>query len=552
VAIEGGRVPAAPDTAPAGCGDRGGDGHRPWTDHLPPGDHQGPEALSADGTLVHAFLRRWAEAPDDRLWLEPGGGRWWTNTAFEEATRGVAGRLLGAGLEPGDRVLWSAAPSVDALVSHVACLRAGLVVVPANPAYSEPELTSVVVGTRPRGAILDREESAGWVRRASAGPVVVTNVGVDLPASRAPAETIDRVGPDDPALVVMTSGTTGAPKGALLRQRHLLAGVASLGLAWRWTAEDRLVHCLPLFHSHGLCVGAYGTMVAGGSAVLLGGFGPHEVAETAARERATLFFGVPTMYHRLVRTGAIAGLRHLRLCVSGSAPLPAALHGEASAVLGAPILERYGMTETLMITSNPYDGDRRPGTVGFPLPGVEVRLARPAEQLRDGTGDAGNGERLGEVLVRGPSVFDGYVGHHRATAAAFVDTHDGGRLWFRTGDLGAIEDGSLVLRGRSKELIISGGYNVHPGEVEEALAGCPGVAEVAVAGTPSDEWGEVVTAWVVADGRAPTLEELSRFAAGSLARYKWPRRLHVVDELPRNAMGKLVRARLGGEGGGDE
>ena len=167
------------------------------------------------------------------------------------------------------------------------------------------------------------------------------------------------------------------------------------------------MHCLPLFHSHGLCVGAYGTMVAGGSAVLLGGFDPHEVAETAARERATLFFGVPTMYHRLVRSGAIAGLRHLRLCVSGSAPLPAALHGEASAVLGAPVLERYGMTETLMITSNPYDGDRRPGTVGFPLPGVEVQ---PASRTRR-TRSAGAGtERVRRLL-----------GHHRATAAAFVD-----------------------------------------------------------------------------------------------------------------------------------
>jgi malonyl-CoA/methylmalonyl-CoA synthetase len=555
VAIEAGRGPAEPDPAPDGGGDRGADGLRPWTDHLPPGGQQAREARSADGTLVHAFLRRWADAPDDRLWLEPDGGRWWTNGAFEEATRGAAGRLLAAGLEPGDRVLWSAAPSVEALVSHVACLRAGLVVVPANPAYSEPELASVVAGTRPRGAILDQQHRAGWVRRAASGPVVVTDTAVDLPSSAVAAEAIDQVGPEDPALIGVTSGTTGAPKGALLRQRHLLAGAASLGVAWRWTAEDRLLHCLPLFHSHGLCVGAYGTMVAGGSAVLMGGFDPKQVAESAGRDKATLFFGVPTMYHRLVNTGEIAGLRRLRLCVSGSAPLPAALHEEASSVLGAPVLERYGMTETLMITSNPYDGDRRPGTVGFPLPGVEVRLARVGDSPADGAdgnsdGD-GDGKRLGEVLVRGPSVFDGYIGHPRATVSAFLDAHDGGRPWFRTGDLGATEDGSLVLRGRSKELIISGGYNVHPVEVEEALAGCPGVAEVAVAGAPSDEWGEVVTAWVVADGRAPTLEDLSRFAAGSLARYKWPRRLHVVDELPRNAMGKLVRTRLGGEDGGD-
>ncbi|HXW38568.1 MAG TPA: AMP-binding protein, partial [Acidimicrobiales bacterium] len=246
--------------------------------------------------------------------------------------------------------------------------------------------------------------------------------------------------------------------------------------------------------------------------------------------------------------GAAPALRGLRLCVSGSAALPAALHAEATAALGAPVLERYGMTETLMITSNPTEGERRAGTVGFPLPGVEVRLAPETVDDAERVGAEG----LGEVLVRGPSVFDGYVGTGRDATAAFVELGegegdgdgDGGGPWFRTGDLGVVADGRLVIRGRSKELIISGGYNVHPQEVEDALAGCPGVAEVAVTGTPSDEWGEVVTAWVVADGRAPTLEELARFAAGSLAPYKRPRLLRVVDTLPRNAVGKLARGRL--------
>ncbi len=536
--MEGGRVPLAPEAVAAepavplvvASGDA--TGLRPWTDHRPRGDLRGADVLASEGTLVHAFLRRWAAAPDDPLWLDPADGQWWTNARFEQATRRAAGALLGAGLEPGDRVLWSTAPSVEALVANVACLRAGLVVVPVNVAYSEPEVASVMACTHPRGAIVDDEERSNWVRRLADG-LVVTGPAVDLPEVAGGVALIDRARPDDAALIGMTSGTTGAPKGAVLRQRHLLAGTEALRWAWRWTPEDRLVHCLPLFHSHGLCVGVYGTMMAGASAVILGRFDPGEVAETARRQRASLFFGVPTMYHRLVGSGAASGLRGLRLCVSGSAPLPAVLHAEASAALGAPVLERYGMTETMMLTSNPYDGDRRAGTVGFPLPGVEVSR-----------------DDHDEVLVRGPNVFDGYLGQPSATATAFVEAEDGGPPWFRTGDLGVVRDGSLVIRGRSKELIISGGYNIHPGEVEDALACCPGVAEVAVTGTPSDEWGEVVTAWVVADGRAPTLDQLCEAASRTLAPYKQPRLLRVVDALPRNAMGKLVRSRLGDEPGG--
>ena len=214
--------------------------------------------------------------------------------------------------------------------------------------------------------------------------------------------------------------------------------------------------------------------------------------------------------------------------MSGSAPLPAELHAEASAAVGSPVLERYGMTETLMNVSNPYDGERRPGTVGFPLPGVEVQLAADDE-----------------ILVRGPNVFDGYWERPAANAEAFVPPPTAGPDWFRTGDLGVDDDGYLVIRGRSKELIISGGFNVYPAEVEDVLAAHPGVAEVAVTGTPSEEWGEVVTAWVVADGRPPPSDELAEFTSPTLAPYKRPRLVHVVDELPRNALGKVVRSQLG-------
>jgi malonyl-CoA/methylmalonyl-CoA synthetase len=252
------------------------------------------------------------------------------------------------------------------------------------------------------------------------------------------------------------------------------------------------------------------------------------VTTVAREESATLFFGVPTMYHRLVSSGRAADLAGLRLCVSGSAPLSADLHAAATAVIGSPVLERYGMTETLMNTSNPVQGERRAGTVGFPLPGVEVAFT-PS----------------GEVLLRGPNVFDGYFERPAATADAFQQLGDGGGPWFATGDLGADEDGYLVIRGRSKELIISGGFNVYPTEVEDVLARCPGVSEVAVAGTPSDEWGEVVTAWVVPDGTPPTLEELRLHCAGLLAPFKQPRLIRVVESLPRNALGKVVRGELG-------
>jgi malonyl-CoA/methylmalonyl-CoA synthetase len=418
---------------------------------------------------------------------------------------------------------------VAALAAHVGALRAGLVVVPANTAYSEREVAHIVTDVRPAAAIIDGGDGtdlAGWVRRASAGPVVVVGPEVDLPDAE--PDRLDAALPDDPALIGYTSGTTGAPKGAVLRHANLLAATDAVRIAWRWGPDDRLVHALPVFHAHGLGVGVYGTLLAGASAVLLPGFDPDSVVEAARAERATLFFGVPTMYHRLARSGRASGLRSLRLCVSGSAPRPAELHARVSEAVGSAVLERYGMTETLMNTSNPYDGERRAGTVGFPLPGVEIRLDR------------------GEILVRGPNVFAGYWERPVANAESFAPAGDGGADWFRTGDLGEEDDGYLVIRGRSKEVIISGGYNVYPAEVEEVLATHPAVAEVAVSGTPSAEWGEVVTAWIVAEGRAPTVDELAEFTADTLAPYKRPRLVRVVEALPRNALGKVVRGALGG------
>ena len=489
--------------------------------------------------MLRRWVRGWDARPDAPLWLDartppPGGDAsaersgspWWSAGAFAEATVRVAGRLQGSGLISGDRVVWSTGSTVTALVANVAALRAGLVIVPMNPGYSEREVAHIVRDVRPTAAIVEQRDHAAWIRSASVDPVVVVGPEVGLPD--APAGALDGASPDDPALIGYTSGTTGSPKGAVLSHRNLLAATESVRRAWRWEADDRLVHCLPVFHAHGLCVGAYGTLSAGASAVLLPGFEPTAVVEAATEHGATLFFGVPTMYHRLAASGRVGELSRLRLCVSGSAPLPAELHARVSLEVGTPVLERYGMTETLMNVSNPVEGDRRAGTVGFPLPGVEVSLADD-----------------GEILVRGPNVFAGYWERPLATAESFVPAGDGGADWFRTGDLGEDVDGYLAIRGRSKELIISGGFNVYPGEVEEVLARHPGVAEAAVVGSPSEEWGEVVTAWIVPDGDPPTLEELVAFTAGSLASYKRPRVVHVVDQLPRNALGKVVRGQLG-------
>jgi malonyl-CoA/methylmalonyl-CoA synthetase len=417
-------------------------------------------------------------------------------------------------------MLFSAATSVDLVIAHVAALRCGVVVVPANPAYRERELAHIVRDSGPKAALIDDPERAAWVVRAADRPLPVLGPDVDLRGQE--PEALDAALPGDPALIGYTSGTTGVPKGAVLSHANLLAGSESVGLAWRWSAEDRLVLALPLFHSHGLCVGLHGTLLAGGSAVLLARFDVDAILDAATEHAASLFFGVPTMYQRLARSPRVGELERLRLCVSGSAPLPAELHREIAERGGQRVLERYGLTETMMNVSNPYDGERRAGSVGLPLPGVEVRLSED-----------------GEIQVRGPNVFGGYWQQLEATRASFVDG------WFRTGDLGSLDpDGYLRILGRSKELIISGGLNVYPREVEDVLMSHPDVAEVAVVGRPSDEWGEEVTAFVVPAGAAPSAERLLEFAAERLASFKRPRRLEFIDALPRNAMGKVLKHEL--------
>jgi len=492
----------------------------PWSRHLEPGTDPATVDLLEGRSLPLAWATGWRSDPARRVLRDgDGDGAWTTADELRSRTEAVARRLRGAGLVPGDRVLLSGPTSVASAVAHVAVLRAGLVGVPINPACARRELEGIIADARPGGAIIDDDQVRRWVGEL-VPDAVVTSLDVDLPDG--PTVRLDDADPDDPALLPYTSGTTGAPKGVPLSHGNLLASATAVRIAWRWRPQDRLILCLPLFHMHGMGVGLHGTLLAGASAVLHAGFDPEQVLVDAAAG-ATLFFGVPTMYGRLVEAAGAERLGSLRLCVSGSAPLSADLHRTIGQRCGQVVLERYGMTETVMLVSNPVAGERRPGTVGIPLPGVEVRLADPD----------------GEILVRGPNVFSGYLDRPDVNAAAF--TPDG---WFRTGDIGRFDaDGYLSIVGRAKELIITGGYNVYPREVEDVLRSHPMVVDVAVVGTPSAEWGEIVTAYIEAvDGFDE--EAVLIWVADQVTHYKRPRILHRVEALPRNTLGKVLRHEL--------
>jgi malonyl-CoA/methylmalonyl-CoA synthetase len=512
-----------------------------WRHHLPAGADFDPAGDVRPAGLPATWARAWAAAPEARLLQgragpassshapgAPGETRWLTAAELDERSRAVAAGLSAVGLPPGARVAWSPDRSPEAVISHVGALRAGLTVVPLNPALTARELAHVVEDARPVAALVPghAQELAAGV--GAAGVQVVLDHGLAPLAGGSAAHDVvgsdavlDAMGGDAPALVCYTSGTTGAPKGAVLSHLNVLANSRALAAAWGWEPGDRLVHALPLFHGHGLCAALYTGLMVGASTVLLPAFEPAAVLDAVTEEHATLFFGVPTMYHRIAATGRADELRRLRLAVSGSAPLAPELHGRIKEA-GTDVLERYGMTETLLTVSNPLHGERRPGTVGFPLPGVDAEVDPGSSELR----------------VRGPQVFGGYLGRPQATAGCFEDG------WFRTGDLAEVDDGYVRILGRTGDVVISGGFNVYPAEVEDVLLRHPDVAEVAVTGTPSEEWGEVVTAWVVPASGSVDADELLRFAAGLLAPYKRPRLVRVVPALPRNAMGKVLRSAL--------
>ena len=475
----------------------------------------------AGETLPAGWVSQWREQPQRAVIHDPESG-WVHGQELLERSEVVAQRLGHTGVGPGDRVLLSASSSVELVVAHVAILRRGAVVVPTNGAYRAEEVGHVVSDARPKVAIIEHPEWSEWIHSADPS-VVVTSPSVELEAGT--SVSLDRTETNSPALIGYTSGTTGRPKGAVLSHGTLLASVRGLEIAWRWTPDDILILALPLFHMHGLGVGLHGSLAVGAKVVLLSEFNVDEVVDSITKFDATMFFGVPTMYSRLLESPEATELEQLRLCVSGSAPLPAELHQSIRRVTGQHVLERYGMTETAMLVSNPYEGERRPGSVGFPLPGVEVRLE----------GDPA------EIQVKGPNVFSGYWERPEENTEAFVDG------WFRTGDLGAIDpEGYLSIVGRAKELIISGGFNVYPREVEEVISEYAPIQECAVVGVPDEEWGEVVVAFVVAE-REIEDEEIKIFVGERLAHYKRPRRTYTLERLPRNALGKVQKHRLMGQ-----
>jgi len=495
---------------------------RSWKAHLPPGFDVEAIDVLAQESLPKAWTKRWALEARAIVALMPDGSRL-SAGELEDRSRQVAGRLASAGMGPGDRILISASASLDLLVVYVAAHRLGLIIVPMNTSYGPTEVRAIVTNTTPSMAVVDDRDSVRSIDDAADGHIWIVGSDVSIPTSEDPI--LDKSDRTTPALICHTSGTTGVPKGAVLTSGNLLASAEAVRLAWRWTPDDRLALALPLFHLHGLGVGINGTLLSGASAILLGQFEPKSLGEAIADQSATMFFGVPTMYHRLAFSPSLSqSLRSLRLCVSGSAPLPSELHGRIKEAFGQAVLERYGMTETVMNLSNPYDGERRAGTVGFPLPGVEMRL------------ESNNNGVDGEIQLRGPNVFRGYWNQPGATSESF--TSDG---WFASGDLAAVDDdGYVQIVGRSKELIISGGYNVYPKEIEDILRAHGGIEDVAVLGVPSEEWGETVTAVVVANGSI-TADSIIEFAAQHLAPYKRPRIVRFVETLPRNALGKVQK-----------
>ncbi|MFE5072429.1 acyl-CoA synthetase [Streptomyces halstedii] len=448
------------------------------------------------------------------------------------ASAALAARIAGAG-----RVAVWATPTAATVVAVVAALRAGVPAVPLNPRTGGRELAHILADSAPSLVL------AGAGDELPAALDGVERLDVD-PAARAQG-AFPEPPAESPALVVYTSGTTGPPKGAVLPRRALAASLDALEDAWAWTADDVLVHALPLFHVHGLVLGVLGPLRRGGSVRHLGRFSPEGVARELL-SGGTMLFGVPTMYHRLA--GALDGpedagelrkaLAGARLLVSGSAALPLHDHERITAATGRRVVERYGMTETLMNTGVRADGVPRAGTVGPPLAGVELRLVE-----EDGT-VLEDPAALGEIQVRGPNLFTGYLNRPDATAAAF--TEDG---FFRTGDMATADpDGYVRVVGRkATDLIKSGGYKIGAGEIENALLEHPGVREVAVTGEPDPDLGERIVAWVVPSdaGSPPGERELADHVAGLLAPHKRPRVVRLLDALPRNDLGKIMKRSLG-------
>ena len=481
--------------------------------------------------LLHHFETAFRKAGQGAALLCPDGDDM-SYAQLDAAVQRMAGALLARGVGVGGRVLVQVPKTPQAVALYLACLKIGAVYTPINTAYTEREVAYFLADAEP-ALFVASDDSVG----AGGVPVETLDAagGGSLAALAAVSQPVAATAPRDDAdlaALIYTSGTTGRAKGAMLSHGNLFSNAATLCDCWGWRSDDVLLHALPIFHVHGLFVALHCAFLEGTPVVFLPRFDAGAVIREMAR--ATVLMGVPTFYSRLLAQPEFdaAACAHMRLFISGSAPLTAQTFAAFEERTGKRILERYGMSETVMISSNPLDGERVAGTVGFALPEVDIRIA-------DANGKPLPRGEVGGIEVRGPNVFAGYWRMPEKTAAEF--RADG---FFVTGDLGEMDaDGRIAIVGRSKDLVISGGYNVYPKEVEALLDDMPGVVESAVVGVPHADFGEAVLAVVVAEEHVGTAQ-VDAFLKGRLARYKQPKQVVRVPELPRNAMGKVQKQAL--------
>ena len=503
-----------------------------------------------NANLYALFRARFPQDLDD-CWLETADGHYYSWRDLERGSAKMANLLASLQLPAGARIAAQVEKSPEALMLYLATVRAGFVYLPLNTAYRAAEISYFIDNAAP-SVVVCAPDNFGWVTQTAFKAGVAHVFTLDEPRdgrnsgsllSRAvhfadEFDTVQRKA-DDLAAILYTSGTTGRSKGAMLTHGNLASNIRVLHDAWHWQPGDVLLHALPLFHIHGLFVAAHGALYNGSKMIFLPRFDSADVIRQLPR--ASVFMGVPTYYVRLLSDPAFSRecCSNIRLFISGSAPLLTDTFEQFTQKTGHTILERYGMSETAMLTSNPYDGERRAGTVGTALPGVSVRVVNSA-------GDACATGEIGDIQVQGPNVFKGYWQMPEKTAEEF--TADG---YFRTGDVGRFDaDGYLSIVGRSKDLIISGGYNVYPKEIESVIDDMDGVLESAVIGVPHADFGEAVTAVVVPRAGAQLSEgEIIAKLKSQIANFKVPKRVYVVDELPRNTMGKvqknILRERFG-------
>ncbi|MGK5090598.1 AMP-binding protein [Deltaproteobacteria bacterium TL4] len=489
-------------------------------------------------TLIDAFLKTVSQHPKHGLYDESS---FYSFELLHRHSNQLASGLLEQGIPSGAVIGVAIENCIELVLVHLAILKIGGIALPLNPGYTNHELSYLLQDSKASAVFSSNcsKEKIETLKRDCPCLKRWIDVFDDVPTFKSlfvDAPVLENTGhAEDTAYICYTSGTTGHPKGACLSHHNILFNVHTLLSCWKVTAKDRFLLTLPMFHVHGLMLGLFGSFLFGHTTWICKGFDAKKVLSKIISHQITLFMGVPTMYHRLAACEELSSVREspMRLFTSGSAPLSADLFERFYQKTGHQIIERYGLTETLINTTNPYEGPRIPGKVGHALPNIQLELRNDADQPIA----VGN---IGEVWIKGPNVFKGYLNRPEANAQSFYEN------WFRTGDLARLDDeGVLEIVGRKKELIITGGYNVYPNEVEEVLVQMPEIQECAVIGKPDSDFGEAVHAVIVeAPGASLSLEQLQNFCKQYLTSYKIPKHLMRMKALPRNAMGKVQKHQL--------